>query len=75
MTWGKEISFRITGNVQPLVEKYPKVMKAISENNSYYKVKALKNAIAEIIGDITLGVPFIINIDSKEKGGGIQKWQ
>jgi len=63
LTWGKEISFRITGNVQPLVEKTPKVMKAISENKGSSGVKALKNAIAEIIGDITLVAKANVEID------------
>ena len=57
LTWGKEINFRITGNFKPLVEKYPKVKKAISENQGYSESdrKALKNAIENIIGDLTLG--------------------
>ena len=55
LTWGKEINFRITGNFKPIVEKYLKVKKAISENRRYSNRKALKNAIEKIIGDITLG--------------------
>ena len=55
LTWGKEINFRITGNFQPIVEKYSKVKKAISENQGSSEAKALKNAIEKIIGDVTLG--------------------
>ena len=55
LSLGKEINFRITGNLKPLVEKYPKVKKAIKENQGYSNRKALKNAIEKIIGDITLG--------------------
>ena len=61
LTLGKEINFRITGNFKPIVEKYQKVRKAISENeNKAFQSwreaeKALKNAIEEIIGDNTLG--------------------
>ena len=55
LTLGNEIKFRITGNLKPLVEKYPKVKKAIIENQGSSKAKALKNAIEKIIGDITLG--------------------
>ena len=57
LTWGKEINFRITGNLKPIVEKYQKVKKAISENQGHSESdrKALKNAIENIIGDLTLG--------------------
>ena len=55
LTWGKEINFRITGNFKPIVEKYPKVKKAIEENQGYSNRKALKNAIEKIISDIKLG--------------------
>ena len=54
LLWGNVLSFRITGNLQPLVEKYTKFRKAISESQSPYH-EALKNAREEIIGDITLG--------------------
>ena len=55
LSLGNEINIRITGNLKPLVEKYPKVKKAISENQGSSEAKALKNAIEKIIGDIKLG--------------------
>ena len=55
LTWGKEINFRITGNFKPIVEKYPKVKKAIEEDQRKSNRKALKNAIEKIISDIKLG--------------------
>ena len=60
LTWGHGvmgINFRITGNFKPIVEKYQKVKKAISENQGHSESdrKALKNAIENIIGDLTLG--------------------
>ena len=56
LTWGDAINFRITGNFKPLVENYQKVRKAISENQRRSSDGvALKNAIEEIIGDITIG--------------------
>jgi len=61
LTWGKEINFRITGNFKPIVEKYLKVKKAISENRR--TEKALKNAIEKIIGDITLVAKANVEID------------
>merc|ERR1740129_917241 len=65
LTWGKEINFRITGNFKTLVEKYPKVKKAISENQGYSDSdrKALKNAIENIIGDLTLEAKVNVEID------------
>merc|ERR1740122_839435 len=65
LTWGKEINFRITGNLKPIVEKYQKVKKAISENQGHSESdrKALKNAIENIIGDLTLEAKVNVQID------------
>ena len=53
LTLGNEINFRITGNLKPLVEKYPKLKKAIRENPPGQEELII--AIEKIIDDITLG--------------------
>jgi len=83
LTLGKEINFRITGNLKPVVEKYQKVRKLYTEarkqNPSIIRSprdkdqktkeaeKALKNAIEEIIGDITLVANGNVEIDGSTR--------
>jgi hypothetical protein len=71
LTWGEEIKFTFTGNFKPLVEKYQKVdlKKAISEAKTKEReegLKAMKNAVEKIIGDITLEAKGNVDIDDSD---------